>query len=353
MARLGTCKANAKWTANIRALCENGRATKASELSSVRVETLDSMADVRRLDSERFAFCGKSARLRDYHERVQARCIEGDRAAADNALDQSNALIDNAIALDSRLARRPCWERSEDGVFADAGLVASGDDSPCFDMRRRSLRDAAACGEPVNVVISTDSSTPANLAAVIATIRIVQQFRPVHVWWQGAWLADDGRDVGYVFLAPLVQGDMDYARLAYVIGDYTRDSASFSALHQLAYVRDRVSPQGLGRPADRAYLYDVPDVRYVSRDGIAADAETIAETACRWLGIDTLWTVQYREHAQQTAAVQEIPREYHDTRTAAQRAADEKRSREYWEQRDREDAEKRRQAAASRLATIA
>ena len=49
-------------------------------------------------------------------------------------------------------------------------------------------------GEPVRIVVSTDDNQvpTGTAAAFIATVQIVQQFVPVEVWWQGAWLNDTG-----------------------------------------------------------------------------------------------------------------------------------------------------------------
>jgi hypothetical protein len=231
--------------------------------------------------------------------------------------------------------------------------VASGDDSPCYDMTRAKLRDYAAAGEPVTVVISTDSSTPASLAAFVATVRIVQQFRPVNVWWQGAWLADDGQRAGYIFHAPLITNDMDFSRVQYVLENATRDSLSFSVLHQKAVVGDKVRARGMGRQADRAYM---TGAEFVDHGGIEPTPEQVAARAADWLGIESRWNIEYRTEKEAKNALQSIPKErkpYVDTRTAEERAKDEKRMnrehKEWSKNRERQD----RAAAAARARAAA
>ena len=62
-------------------------------------------------------------------------------------------------------------------------------------------------GEPLRIVISTDDNKvpEGTAAAFIATARLVQQFIPLEIWWQGAWL-NATRTKGFVFHVPLVQG---------------------------------------------------------------------------------------------------------------------------------------------------
>ena len=315
MGRIGTAKGNQTWKRNHAAL---GNLREVSDVRDVHVETLSSMADVRQAEAEMYAFQGRrQGGPREQHDRIQTHVVAGDRTAADRAVEQSQSLIDAAIAIEPRLAKRPQWERADDGVFADAGLVASGDDSPCYQMTRRSLREASQCGEPVKVVVSTDCATPTSLAAFVAVVRIVQQFRPVHVYWQGAWLADDGREAGYVYHAPVITGDMDFARLAYILADCTRDTASFAVAHSRAYIRDHTRLRGLGRHAERSYM---PGAAYVSRDGIMHDADTIADTACRWLGIASPWRKRSAEESKGEAALQSLPKVWQDARTEAEKA---------------------------------
>jgi len=304
MGRLVTITMNKRWAANMVAL---GDMVDSSCVCEIIQTTLASMDEARKLQNERHAFQGAQRGWKAENAHVQSHAVEGDGYATARAVEASVALVDAAIALEPRLARKPHWERSDDGIFADAGLVASGDDSPCYHMVRKSLREAGAGLEPVIITISTDSQERTSLEAIVAVIRIVQQFRPVHVWWQGAWLADDGDDRGYVFHAPLVTGDMDFSRLQYVVEDTTRDGLSFGVLHQIAVVRDRVRIRGLGRHAERTY--NPAGGHYVDRRGIEPDAETVAGVACRWLGIESPYWHGYQQEEASEAALQRVPKD--------------------------------------------
>ena len=302
MGRLSaSSKGNKEWIANITKL---GEFRSSSTIKTVRIETLASMAAVRKLDDECRQFQGsRRGKVGRIYDHLQTHVVDGDRAKADKAVTLSDCLIDKVMAMDPRLARRPQWTRSDDGIFADAGLVASGDDSPCYQMTRHSLREATGSLDPIKVAVSTDSGKAGSLVAFVAVVRIVQQFRPVHVWWQGAWLADDRTERGYVFHAPIVTGDMDFARLQFVISDKTRDWASFGVLHQLVNVRDKTECSDMGRHADFSYL---PGAHYVGKSGIAETPDMVARTACRWLGIDSPLRCLVNAEDDATAALQTI-----------------------------------------------
>jgi hypothetical protein len=264
---------------------------------------LPSMAAAVAMERETFTFQGSraGARLGSYACRD---AVSGDPEALHKAMQESDALIDLAVACEPRLARRPQWTRGDDGIWADAGLVASGDDSPCYGLTRSAFRDQAASGEPVNVVVSTDSSTPTSLAAFIATVRIVQQFRPVNVWWQGAWLADDGGNAGYVFLTPLVTNDMDFSRVQFVVQSPYRDHLSFGVFHAQATIRDRRRINGCGLHAEYSFM---DGSNFVGRDGIKPTPERIASRACMWLDWETPSGLAYERDRAAEAALQRIP----------------------------------------------
>jgi hypothetical protein len=292
---------------------------------------------------------------REMHKYAKTHAVDGgDANALARAIEKSDALIDAAVIEDPRLARRVQWVRSEDGIFADAGLVSMGDDSPCYQMAKNALKDIPASGEPINICICTDSNEPTSLAAFIAVVRIVQQFRPVNVWWQGSWLADDGRDVGYVFHTPLITNDMDFSRCQYVIADSTRDNLSFGLLHQYAQCRDRVYIRGMGRHADRAYM---PGAKFVNKEGITADAYTVARTACQWLDWESTYWIGREADEAQKAALQSIPGvdtgyTSEDKRTPAQRERDANKARREGNAWTKRHLRRQEQEAKARMGTV-
>lgn len=339
MSRLHSAKMNKAWQANVAALGDRLDADKIREL---RVHTLASMAAALECEKAAYWFQGARPDRKEDHLHTQRHAMNPDPDALALAMAQSDALLDAALALDPRLAKRAQWTRGEDGIFADAGLVASGDDSPCLNMERKRLVEFAAAGDPVNVVISTDSSQPTSLPAFIAAVRIVQQFRPVNVWWQGSWLNDSGADYGYVFFSPLVSNDMDFRRVQFVITDPARDHLSFGVLQTHA-VKDKVKVIGIGRHATQSYM---EGAHFVGKEGIAPDPERIAAIACRWLGWPSTWRLECTAEDDSTAALQEIPQPrapyVSKPETAAQRAE--------WKRQADEDDRRKQAEAAARLA---
>jgi len=349
--RLRTIKRNQKWQANVMAM---GKTVDVSTVQDVRIVKFDSMTDVVEQSDLFDEFTGnRRGQNRDTTETINAHAVNGDTTRLAEALEIADKLIDEAIAQEPRLARKPQWVRSDDGIFADAGLVAAGDDSPCYQMTRETLRDQQAAGEPIVVVVSTDDNGAASVEAAgafIATVRLAQQFRPVHVWWQGAWLREDGGEAGYILHAPLVSNDMDFARVEYVLADSTRDGLSFRALFMAAKVRDKLQTVGgLGRRADRAYM---PGAQFVSHGGIKPDAEQVAAHACMWLGWESRWQIEYKHEATAESALQELPEEnptqYVDTRTDAAKRRDAAEATRYYKDQERADKKK----AAARVKAV-
>jgi len=347
MGRLCRVKANKAWKANEAKL---GELSDVSNMHDVKTFSLASMGEAVEMDKTRqfFMMINSLEKKAQHSETRRAAISGGDPAALARAVERSDTFVDGALAYDGRLAKRATWTRAEDGIFADVGLVASGDDSPCYTMTRGRLQDFASAGAPVNVVISTDSSKPTNLAAFVAVVRIVQQFRPVNVYWQGAWMADDGREAGYVFHVPLVQNDMDFARVQFVLTSVYRDSLSFSVAHVQAVQRDKTRMRGLGRPATRSYMRGA---LFVGPDGVQATAEGVATTAASWLGLESVCWSNVASEELAEVALQKLPpvyAEYKDTRTQADKDRQEKRWNEERETRDRA----RQIEAAARLAAV-
>jgi hypothetical protein len=141
-------------------------------LCGIKVNTLPSMslalANSRRQfwmhpghkDALRLAFIGN-------------RPVDGDKARLAKAVDESEALVEEAIWADNRLATRAQWRRRDEGEHICPGLLASGDDQPFFKHTRNVVNDAITAGERIKVVISTDDRTipPGTASAFIATSR--------------------------------------------------------------------------------------------------------------------------------------------------------------------------------------
>ena len=313
------------------------------ETDGLNIETIPTVCKGLGAVRQYYQFQGKRAPEIQTH--IERNAMNGgDPDTLAHAVDHSQALIDKAIASDNRLARRPQWQRAEDGIFADAGLVASGDDSPCYDMTRAALAMQATAGSPARICISTDGSTPTSLAAFIATARIVQQFRPLEIWHQGAWLADNGYEAGYVFLTPLIQNDWDYSRIQFFLSDPARDHYSFCLLYNRCVMRDRRKIKGIGTEARRAYL---DGAIFVDHHGIPEAPEAIAETAAQWLELTPRWETDYKARKAQTASLQALPEDPGTRPDYTITQAD----RDRWDREAREAEEKRKQESAQRLQT--
>jgi len=169
------------------------------------------------------------------------------------------------------------------------------------------VHDATSAGEPLRIVISTDDKeVPAGTAAAfIATARIVQQFLPLEIWWQGSWL-NEGRYLGFVNLVPLVQGDMDFARLEFCIADPFRDTFSFGVMGSQAILDVGEVWSGCGYRANKSYL---DGARFVSHSGIEPTAESVAEAAAYWLGWSAHYTRRWEEEEIAESAGQSLPPE--------------------------------------------
>lgn len=222
------------------------------------------------------------------HLDIARRALTGDAGRLALAMSDSDLLLEEAIAADPRLARKAEWRRGEEGEFVCPALLSEGDDAPCF-YRKRQTEARPNGSNPIRVVISTDSRqvAPRTAAAFIATVRLVQQWRPVEIWWQGAWLGE-GRRTGYVFHVPLINGDVDFSRLEFCIADRFRDNLSWSVMMVRACEHTHASWTGQNLQGERSYLPDTN--HFISHLGIAPTGESIAAHAADWLDWGPLYT---------------------------------------------------------------
>lgn len=244
---------------------------------------------------------------------IGTRPVDGNKERLAKAVELSESLIADAIAADSRLAKRAQWRRQDEGEYCCAGLLASGDDEPFFKYSKAVVSEATMSGEPVRVVISTDDRNipEGTAAAFIATARLVQQFVPLEIWWQGAWLSEDRRR-GHVTLVPLVLGDFDFSRLEFCIADTYRDNFSFRVMSSIAVYEHHETWNGCGHRADSAYLRRedgsyIPNIHFIPHTGIEPNGESIAAQAASWLGWESSWSIQWALRSNATSAVQELP----------------------------------------------
>lgn len=331
-----------------------------SPVSKLHVITIPTMAKALTM-SRRSVWKCRSEKDNIKAANIGERPVIGEAARLKAAMLMSDKFVEDAVAYDSRLARKAQWRRSEEGEHVCAAALATGDDQPFYQRHRSVVNEATQAGEPMRIVISTDdNNVPANTAAAfIATSRLVQQFVPIAVWWQGAWLNED-RTKGFVFMVPLVQGDMDFSRLEFCIADPFRDSFSFQVMIGYAVIDLKETNSSCGHratcayhPTQRSYSGSAyPDYRdttkFLSHHGIEPTPESIANTAAHWLGWQSASTEEWMQRRDAFSAGQSIPAERVDS--GYKGPTDEDRAR--WKKQDEEAQAKAAREAAERMAQV-
>jgi hypothetical protein len=281
--------------------------------------------------------------------------VDGNKERLAAAIATSDRMIEDAIALDPRLAKKAQWLRRDEGEHVDSGLLAEGDDQPFYKRIKAVVNEETQAGEPFHICLSTDDDTivPGTAASIIATIRLVQQFIPVYVWWQGAWLTES-KWQGFVSHVPLVQGDMDFSRLEFCIADPMRDHFSFCCMtaHCVLDLKESWTKLSCGYRADRSYLPESqqsPFKHFVTHTGISPDPKQIAGMAASWLGWDSLWDIECAQYNTDRSALQAVPEKagtpYVDRRTAAEKRQEEADNNRRW----KEDRQRKEQEAKERM----
>jgi hypothetical protein len=213
-------------------------------------------------------------------------------------VERADALIDDILIADPRLNRRHGWVRSEEGIELDPILLAAGEPACCIDRKRIRMADANTTTEPVRIVISTDSAEDAHekhVVAFIAAARLAQQFRPLEIWWQGAWLSTQDYNCGTVLLAPLIQGDMDFGRVQFFLSHELRDRWSYRCMwyHSATvpsggkFRGNRVTQSFGAKRAEYSHLENTFD--FVTEKGIPDDPSRLAALAAKWAGLPSIW----------------------------------------------------------------
>lgn len=259
-------------------------------------------------------------------------------------MDMADKLIDDAMLIDSRLAKKSAWVHAEEGIDADVAMLASGDERPFLDRRKLRL-DGQASNEPVRIVISTDSKDVSadRAAAFIAAAKLAQQFRPLEVWWQGAWLHDAWR--GHVFHVPLIQGDMDFSRLQFVLAHPRRDGVSYSIMVSHAYPAKQLWKAGVG---GWSYL---PNAQFfVPETGIRARDTSVARTAAEWAGLPSLYS---EEGGKDSAALQYWRPPEQATPYVPPTEAERRKSDREYEKRQRENERFEKEKEKERISHVA
>ena len=283
--------------------------------------------------------------------------IVGDQHRLKLAQQRSEQLVEDAIAYDQRLAKKSQWMRRDEGEHVCAALLAEGDDQPFYKRTRSVVNEATMAGEPMRIVISTDDNKvpDGTAAAFIATARLVQQFVPIQVWWQGAWMNEDATK-GFVFTVPLLQGDQDFSRLEFCIADNQRDMFSFHVMATHAVLDLKENWNDCEHRAKYAYLptgdgaIDWRETtKFITHKGIKSNAESVANTAADWLGWQDSSTEKWqRDYCDANSAGQTIPRIVTPSQNYEPTVEDKRR----WEEQDRQEKSRAQQEARERMASL-
>jgi hypothetical protein len=158
--------------------------------------------------------------------------LAGDDAVNQSIMDKADELVELVTAVEPSLAASYAgFERSEEGIIADVGLLASGDDRPFFQRPAKgAISDQGRRGRAYRILLNTDLSwfgKPDDNAAVVgALVMCLQRFGPVELWIQQGWLGKGDKDGVTLFKLDFSQG-FQPTQLAFWCGHELKD-ISFS-----------------------------------------------------------------------------------------------------------------------------
>ncbi len=164
---------------------------------------------------------GQRHRLENFESAVKA-ITDGDKAFKERVSERAEELKDLALDLEPSLRSNfSGFRRSEDGFSANPDLLAAGEEKPCI--QRKDGAGAAKNGTgdgAYRIVICTDvtwQGDPLDNAALVgALVLVLQQYKPVEVWVQQAWLGNGPGDGVTLFKLDFT-GAFDPTELAFWI----------------------------------------------------------------------------------------------------------------------------------------
>ena len=146
----------------------------------------------------------------------------------------ADRLADAVRELQPTLCATPKHYRAEMGDIWDAGLIAEGDERPCFSPRYDGPEPAKGQGNGAyRILINTDTSfgrsDSENLATTLCLCNVLSHFGPVEIWVQQGWLNTNNTDPasrssGIVCFRVGELGRINPSALAFWLGSPYRDS---------------------------------------------------------------------------------------------------------------------------------
>jgi hypothetical protein len=146
----------------------------------------------------------------------------------------ADRLADAVRELQPTLCATPKHYRAEMGDIWDAGLIAEGDERPCFAPRYDGPEPSKGQGNGAyRILINTDTSfgrsDSENLATTLCLCNVLAHFGPVEIWVQQGWLNTNNTDPasrssGIVCFRVGELGSINPSALAFWLGSPYRDS---------------------------------------------------------------------------------------------------------------------------------
>jgi hypothetical protein len=152
----------------------------------------------------------------------------------DRITSLADRLADAVREMQPTLAATPKHYRAEMGDIWDAGLIAEGDERPCFAPRYDGPEPSKGQGNGAyRILINTDTSfgrsDSENLATTLCLCNVLSHFGPVEIWTQQGWLSTGctnpaSRSSGIVCFRVGELGSINPSALAFWLGSPFRDS---------------------------------------------------------------------------------------------------------------------------------
>lgn len=145
----------------------------------------------------------------------------------------SDRVVEAVYDLNPSLAATPRYNRTEVDDLWDAGLIAMGDERPCFTSRYDGEEPSKGKGDGAyRILINTDTcwgnSDSQGLATLICLTTVLSHFNPVEVWVQQGWLSygyNDSRTrkSGITCFRVGAMSSINLASMAFWLGSPLRD----------------------------------------------------------------------------------------------------------------------------------
>ena len=188
----------------------------------------------------------------------------------------ADSLTDAVRELSPSLAATPKHYRAEIGDIWDAGLIAEGDERPCFSPRYDGPEPSKGQGNGAyRILINTDTSfgrsDSENLATTLCLCNVLSHFGPVEIWIQQGWIGYGGygaadRQSGVVSFRVGEMSSINPSALAFWLGSPLRDGTFSYAISRFFGRSNGGTSQSPAVPCDlytaNACGPEMPDASY-------------------------------------------------------------------------------------------